>query len=148
MGHICAALRISTNISVIGKLMTVLDYHHCLEAKNCHKSLAWKKLVDCYPVLRIEQGKGRKDRYTVLSERLLCELREYWQKYSPGKWFFPGQKPNSHITATSVSIALYRAKKKAQITKTCSLHTLRLLRIFYTTATTSIPSANFLVTPQ
>lgn len=76
-------------------------------------------------MLRIEQGKGRKDRYTVLSERLFCELREYWQKYSPGQWLFPGQKPDSHITVTSVSRALYKAKKKAQITKQCSQHTLR-----------------------
>ncbi len=63
-------------------------------------------------MLRIEQGKGRKDRYTVLSERLLCELREYWRKYSPGQWLFPGQKPGSHISTTSVSRALYKAKKK------------------------------------
>lgn len=63
-------------------------------------------------MIRIEQGKGRKDRYTVLSERLLCELREYWRKYSPGQWLFPGQKPDSHISATSVSRVLYKAKKK------------------------------------
>ena len=63
-------------------------------------------------MIRIEQGKGRKDRYTVLSERLLCELREYWQKYSPGQWLFPGQKPDSHITPSYVSRALYKAKKK------------------------------------
>jgi integrase/recombinase XerD len=101
-------------------------------------------------MLRIEQGKGRKDRYTVLSERLLCELREYWQKYSPGQWLFPGQKPNSHITATSVSRALYRAKKKLRLPRraACIRFDIHLLRIFYTTATTSIPSANFLVTPQ
>jgi integrase/recombinase XerD len=63
-------------------------------------------------MLRIEQGKGRKDRYTVLSERLLCELREYWHKYSPKQWLFPGQKPHSHITNDSVSKAFYKAKKK------------------------------------
>ena len=63
-------------------------------------------------MLRIEQGKGRKDRYTVLSDRLLCELREYWRRYSPGQWLFPGQKPDSHISTTSVSRALYKAKKK------------------------------------
>lgn len=63
-------------------------------------------------MLRIEQGKGRKDRYTVLSERLLFELREYWRQYSPGQWLFPGRKPNSHITNVSVSQALYKAKKK------------------------------------
>jgi integrase/recombinase XerD len=63
-------------------------------------------------MLRIEQGKGRKDRYTVLSERLLCELREYWRRYSPEKWLFPGQKPDSHIMPSSVLRALYKAKKK------------------------------------
>ncbi len=101
-------------------------------------------------MLRIEQGKGRKDRYTVLSERLLFELREYWQKYSPGQWLFPGQKPNSHITATSVSRALYRAKKKLRLPSraACIRFVIHLLRIFYITAMTSTPSANFLVTPQ
>lgn len=63
-------------------------------------------------MLRIEQGKGRKDRYTVLSENLLLELREYWRKYSPGYWLFPGQKPDSHIASCTVSTALYGAKKK------------------------------------
>ncbi len=63
-------------------------------------------------MLRIEQGKGRKDRYTVLSEKLLCELRKYWLKYSPERWLFPGQKPNSHITSSTASTAIYAAKKK------------------------------------
>ncbi len=63
-------------------------------------------------VIRVEQGKGRKDRYTVLSKYLLCELREYWLKHSPKQWLFPGQNPDKHITPTSVSMALYAAKKK------------------------------------
>jgi len=65
-------------------------------------------------MLRIEQGKGRKDRYTVLSEKLLCELREYWRKYSPKNWLFPGQKPHSHITSSTASTAIYAAKKKPE----------------------------------
>jgi integrase len=48
-------------------------------------------------MIRVEQGKGRKDRYTVLSEKLLFELRDYWRKYSPKQWLFPGQKPDSSI---------------------------------------------------
>jgi integrase len=64
-------------------------------------------------VIRVEQGKGRKDRYTVLSEQLLCELREYWRKYSPKYWLFPGQKPERHITNVAVSNVLYAAKKKS-----------------------------------
>ena len=63
-------------------------------------------------VIRVEQGKGRKDRYTLLSEQLLVELREYWRKYSPDSWLFPGQKPNSHITSTAAWSVMCAAKKK------------------------------------
>jgi integrase/recombinase XerD len=63
-------------------------------------------------VIRVEQGKGRKDRYTLLSEQLLVELREYWREYSPKQWLFSGQKPDSHITSTAVSSIMYAAKKK------------------------------------
>jgi integrase len=62
-------------------------------------------------VIRVEQGKGRKDRYTVLSEQLLHELRAYWIEYSPKYWLFPGQQPGAHITNVSVSQILYDAKK-------------------------------------
>lgn len=65
-------------------------------------------------MIRIVQGKGRKDRYTVLSERLLCELREYGKKYSPKQWFFPSQKPNSDITSSRASQTMYAAKKKPE----------------------------------
>jgi len=64
-------------------------------------------------VIRVEQGKGRKDRYTLLSEHLLHELRAYWLEYSPKYWLFPGQKPGTHITNVSVSQVLYDAKKKS-----------------------------------
>ena len=79
----------------------------------------------CRMVIRVEQGKGRKDRYTVLSKKLLLELREYWRKYSPPKWLFAGRKPDSHITRHSVWHAFDKAKKKAGIKKECSPHTLR-----------------------
>ena len=65
-------------------------------------------------VIRVEQGKGRKDRYTVLSKKLLLELKEYWVKYSlkQKQWLFPGQKRIKHITTTSVWYAFDAAKKK------------------------------------
>ena len=65
-------------------------------------------------MIRVEQGKGRKDRYTVLSEKLLWELREYWRKYTPGQWLFPDQKPDSHVTSSTASAAVYAAKKKPE----------------------------------
>jgi site-specific recombinase XerD len=64
-------------------------------------------------VIRVEQGKGRKDRYTVLSKQLLHELRVYWVEYTPKYWLFPGQKPGTHISNVSVSQVLYDAKKKS-----------------------------------
>jgi integrase/recombinase XerD len=63
-------------------------------------------------VIRVAQGKGRKDRYTILSEKLLRELREYWQKYSPKSWLFPGRKTGSHLTSASARKAFDVAKKK------------------------------------
>ena len=64
-------------------------------------------------VIRVEQGKGRKDRYTVLSRNLLHELRVYWVEYTPEYWLFPGQKRGTHINSVSVSQILYAAKKKS-----------------------------------
>jgi integrase len=63
-------------------------------------------------LIRVEQGKGRKDRYTVLSKALLPELKAYLRKYQPEKWLFPGQKPDKPLTTTSASSAYYKAKKK------------------------------------
>lgn len=63
-------------------------------------------------MLRVEQGKGRKDRYTLLSKTLLPELRFYWSKYRPGKWLFAGQNPENHISENAAQAAYYLAKKK------------------------------------
>ncbi len=63
-------------------------------------------------MIRVEQGKGRKDRYTVLSRHLLPELRAYWRKYNPGEWLFSGQNRENHIGPTSVHQAFHKAKKK------------------------------------
>ena len=63
-------------------------------------------------VIRVDQGKGRKDRYTVLAENLLQELRAYWRAYSPKHWLFPGRKAGSHLTYESAREAFSKAKKK------------------------------------
>ena len=63
-------------------------------------------------LIRVEQGKGRKDRYTILSHKLLEDLRSYWRKYRPEKWLFPGQKPENHISTVAVHKAFTLAKKK------------------------------------
>ena len=76
-------------------------------------------------LLRIEQGKGRKDRYTLLSARLLTELRASWRLYRPAPWLFTGrdsQRPMPIGTAQKLS---YHTKQRAGITHGHGLHTLR-----------------------
>lgn len=63
-------------------------------------------------MIRVEQGKGRKDRYTVLSDCLLPDLRTYWRQYSPGEWLFSGQKPQNHLSQAAAQHAFSLAKKK------------------------------------
>jgi len=63
-------------------------------------------------MIRVDQGKGKKDRYTILSHKLLADLRTYWRKYHPGKWLFAGQKPQNHLCEGAAQAAFYLAKKK------------------------------------
>jgi site-specific recombinase XerD len=76
-------------------------------------------------VLRIEQGKGRKDRYVMLSVRLLEVLREYWRAARPRTWLFPGQDPAKPLSRHAVNVLLERAKKAANIPGRVYPHLLR-----------------------
>jgi len=75
--------------------------------------------------VRITQGKGGKDRYSILSQTTLEQLRQYWRKYRPTKWLFDGAKKDDHISTHSVQCMFYAARKRAGITKPASVHTLR-----------------------
>jgi len=75
--------------------------------------------------LRVEQGKGQRDRYVMLSPRLLKLLREWWHAARPPVWLFPGQNPINPITARQLNRAVTAAKNLAGITKRVSPHTLR-----------------------
>ena len=63
-------------------------------------------------MMRVDQGKGKKDRYTILSKKLLADLRIYWSKYHPGKWLFAGQNPIKHLSEAAAQRVFYLAKKK------------------------------------
>ncbi len=76
-------------------------------------------------VIRVEQGKGRKDRYAMLSEPLLHLLRTYWKASRPQGWLFPGQNPVNPLTTRQLRRAFDGAKAAAGIDKRVSLHTLR-----------------------
>lgn len=76
-------------------------------------------------MIRVEQGKGRKDRYTILSKYCLELLRQYWRHYQPGEWLFFGKDKNKPMSISAAQHIYYRAKEKAQITKGRGIHTLR-----------------------
>jgi len=75
--------------------------------------------------IRIEQGKGNKDRYTLLSSKLLDQLSEYYRYYRPTEWLFPGRDRITPMCVGSVQQIFYNAKKKAGIQQTCGVHCLR-----------------------
>ncbi len=76
-------------------------------------------------MIRVQQGKGRKDRYTILSERLLKELRIYWKMYHPTVWLFSGQDKRLPLTTRSALAIYNKAREKAAITRGNGIHTLR-----------------------
>ncbi len=82
-------------------------------------------------VIRVEQGKGRKDRYAMLSEPLLDLLRAWWLAARargvmlPGGWLFPGQNPVNPLTTRQLNRAFHGARQAAGIDKPVTLHTLR-----------------------
>ncbi|HHU70849.1 MAG TPA: tyrosine-type recombinase/integrase, partial [Clostridiales bacterium] len=76
-------------------------------------------------LIKIRQGKGRKDRYTLLLEVALKQLRKYYSIYRPEKWLFPGGKEGSYLTERSVQKIFEMACEKAKIRADVSVHTLR-----------------------
>jgi site-specific recombinase XerD len=76
-------------------------------------------------VIRVEQGKGRKDRYVMLSPYLLELLRAWWREARPRGWLFPGRDPVQPLTTRQLNRACHAAAQMAEIGKPVSLHTLR-----------------------
>ncbi len=76
-------------------------------------------------LLRVKQGKGRKDRYTLLSENCLKQVRRYYKLYKPEDWLFPGAKEGSHLTERTVQRVFKQTCKKVNINKDVSVHSLR-----------------------
>jgi site-specific recombinase XerD len=73
----------------------------------------------------IDQGKGKKDRYTILSKSNLEVLRKYWKRYQPKLYLFPGKTAGSPVSVRTIQKVFEAAKDKAGIKKKASVHTLR-----------------------
>jgi site-specific recombinase XerD len=76
-------------------------------------------------VIRVEQGKGQKDRYVMLSPKLLEILREWWRMAKPKPWLFPGDIPGRHITRSAVELVCREAHRASRISKPITPHSMR-----------------------
>jgi len=76
-------------------------------------------------LIRVRKGKGGKERYTLLSPRLLQELRSYWREERPDPWLFANRKGDGPLNVTSVQKAYAKAKHDAGVVRGHGIHTLR-----------------------
>jgi integrase/recombinase XerD len=76
-------------------------------------------------LIRVEQGKGQKDRYTLLSPQLLKELREYWKEYRPSSWLFPDEDKTQPLGRRRAQRIFEKAKRRAKLQRGHGIHTLR-----------------------
>lgn len=76
-------------------------------------------------LIHIKGSKGRKDRYTLLSENALKTLREYWRQYKPQMWLFPSVNEKRYLTVRTIQKIFDNACKKASIRKPVTVHSLR-----------------------
>ena len=76
-------------------------------------------------VIRVDQGKGQKDRYVMLSPKLLEILRQWWRVEKPKPWLFPGDIPGRHISKDAVEQACQKARRRCPIPKPTTPHSLR-----------------------
>ncbi len=78
--------------------------------------------------LRVDQGTGNKDRYVLLSQRLLAQLRHYWCHQRPRSWLFPGRYGDRPMSRDGAAFVYRSAKRKAGITKSGGIHTITRFR--------------------
>lgn len=76
-------------------------------------------------LVRVEQAKGRKDRYTILSSTCLELMRQYWREYQPGTWLFPSPDKRKPLSISAAQRIYKQAREKAGVKGGRGIHTLR-----------------------
>ena len=76
-------------------------------------------------LIHVEGGKGAKDRYAMLSPRLLDILRAYWRRARPGLWLFPGREAGEHVSVAALQDACRVARRTMKPSKPVTAHCLR-----------------------
>lgn len=119
--EVAAILKVITNLKHKAIIMTIYSGGlRISEAINLKvKDIDSKRMQ-----IRVEQAKGKKDRYTLLSEKTLITLRKYFKEYKPKEWLFEGEGGGQYADSSIYSV-LKKAVSAANITKKVSVHTLR-----------------------
>ncbi len=107
--------------------------HHTLLLATYSAGLRVSEVVELKPIhiersrkmIRVEQAKGRKDRYTVLSDKLLKLLEEYWRVYRFNKYIFFGEAKTKPLAIDTAQRIYYKAKMNAGVKRGKGIHTLR-----------------------
>jgi integrase/recombinase XerD len=94
-------------------------------------------------IVQVRQGKGRKDRFVILSPNPLTLLRQYWKAYQPIHWLFPGHNPSRPINEATVYRICQRSARAAKLSKPVSPHTLRHYVPFRTMSCTPVAAQCF-----
>ena len=113
----------STTLNLKHKSLLMLLYSAGLRLQEC-LALRPVHIESERMKIRVEQGKGKKDRYTVLSRRTLDTLRDYYRAYRPKQWLFEGRN-GKRYSARSTGKIVTDAALKAKIAKRVSPHILR-----------------------
>ena len=107
------------------KAMVTVTYSAGLRARETAR-LKIADIDSTRMLIRVDQGKGNKDRYTLLSQVALETLREYWKEHRPKLWLFPADsKPAEHVPVGAIQQVFTRVKRQANLRKPATCHTLR-----------------------
>lgn len=120
--EVTAILKVTQNIKHRAILMTI--YSAGLRISEAVQ-LKIKDIDSHRMQIRVQQSKGKKDRYTLLSHKNLEVLRTYFLEYKPTEWLFEGQEVGTPYTTRSIQALFSAAVQKTEITKKVSVHTLR-----------------------
>ncbi len=115
---------IYAHTNVKHRVMLIIAYSGGLRASEVIK-LKIADIDSDRMTIRVVEGKGRKDRYSILSEACLTELRNYYKAYKPDTWLFPSKDPERHIHQNTLNKVFHSAKSKAGINKGNGIHMLR-----------------------
>ena len=106
------------------KSMLMVTYSAGLRVSET-ASLMIKDIDSNRMAIKIRDAKGNKDRYSLLSQRTLDTLRQYWEFYRPENWLFESWKKTNHISSSTIQRVFTDAKEKVGIRKAVSVHSLR-----------------------